>query len=147
MTQTASHATLGALVRERRTQLGLSMDQLAQLARVSRSSIHRLEHGHEIRPTPAKLARVLAVVGIDADGVLAALPDDEYRGDVLHWLERAEQATALAGEIESAARFTPDLVVIGTDGTTVMIEVKGGGPDAIAAVLKSAGYLVTRPDQ
>ena len=65
-------ARLGALVREQREALGMSMDQLAKQARVSRSSVHRLEHGSDIRPTPSKLGRMLQVVGLEADAARRA---------------------------------------------------------------------------
>jgi transcriptional regulator with XRE-family HTH domain len=76
---------LGALVRAKREALHLSMDELAVRARVSRSTIHRIEHSHDVRPTASKLARVLATVQIDPQEARAVIPwGAEYVGDVLH---------------------------------------------------------------
>jgi transcriptional regulator with XRE-family HTH domain len=88
------HELLGALVRERRERIGLSMDELARRARISRSSLHRLEHGERFRPQASNLARVLVEVGIGDDDVRSALPAGEYRDDVLIWIDRANQLAA-----------------------------------------------------
>lgn len=138
-------AQLGALVRDRRERLGLSMAELADRARLSRSSVHRVEHGSDIRPTPSKLARVLAVLSIDDEAVREVLPADEYRDDLLRWMAAAPAAESLADAAEAARLAAPDLVLIHPDGT--MAQVFGGEPhlDALADAVKRAGWMVTRP--
>ena len=136
MTQTS----LGHLIRERRQALNLTMDGLAERAHISRSSVHRIEHGHQQRATPRNLARVLSVVGIAAGEARANLPDDEYLSDVLR---------SLAGAGREGGRtrhgHESDLYVI-RDGTAVLMRPIGGGRvDAVADVLEAAGWLVTEP--
>jgi len=138
-------ARLGALVREQREALGMSMDQLAKQARVSRSSVHRLEHGSDIRPTPSKLGRMLQVVGLEADAVRAALEDSEYRDDVLTWMSRSDDSTTLVDELErSRPSTTPDLVALHPDGAVARIQ-GDDHLDEIGEMFKRAGWLVTRP--
>jgi transcriptional regulator with XRE-family HTH domain len=121
------------------------MDSLAQRARLSRSSVHRLEHGSDVRTTPSKLAQVLAVLGIDADAVRAVLPDDDYRHDVLVWLEQAPRTDDLVATLEAArGSGAPDLVAIHSDGTVARIQAEGR-TDELSEALKRAGWLVTRP--
>jgi transcriptional regulator with XRE-family HTH domain len=152
MTNTTT-APLGALVREKREGLHLSMDELAMRARVSRSSIHRIEHSHATRPTPAKLAQVLTVVDITPDEVRSVLDDDEYIGDVLHWMERSGAIDAVRRQLQPSGPMRPldeaskpDLIAIhGENGGMARI-YSNGHVDELSAVLRQAGWLVTRPD-
>jgi transcriptional regulator with XRE-family HTH domain len=153
----APHAVLGAIVRERREGLQLSMDELAQRARVGRSSVHRLEHGIRVTPTPSKLARILAVVGISDRELGELLPESEWRDEVSMWLARADRGDSdMAAYVEarrpaSSAATQPDLVGLHADGTIVTIEVKASPEarserlDDMTTALRAAGYLVTRP--
>lgn len=143
-TQTRAPGQLGALVRDRRQQLDLSMKDLADSARVSRSTVHRLEHGSEIRPMPSKLARILAAVGVDEDAIRATLPEDEYRHDLLRWMAAAPDAE-LTRTLEAARPQPPDLVAIHPDGTIARIAGGGDHLESIADALKHAGWMVTRP--
>lgn len=139
------------LVREKREGMRLSMDDLAARARVSRSTLHRIEHDHAIRPTAPKLAQILVVLEIDPEEIRAVLDDEHYVGDVLHWMERsAAFADAAAGLRPRAAMAaivgseeTPGLVAM-KDGN--MATINGDGLDELRDALKAAGWLVMRPD-
>jgi transcriptional regulator with XRE-family HTH domain len=146
-----SRTSLGMLVRERREGLRLSMDDLAGRARVSRSTLHRIEHDHEIRPTAPKLAQILTVLEITPDEVRVVLKDEHYLGDVLHWMERSSAFVDAAQGLRprpalahlAGANEAPDFVAI-KDGRTA--EVRGDGLDELKEILKDSGWLVMRPD-
>jgi transcriptional regulator with XRE-family HTH domain len=148
---TTAHAALGALVRERREGLHISMDDLAQRARVSRSTIHRIEHGHKIRPTPAKLAQVLTVVQVTPDEVRSVIDDDEYAGDVTHWMERTNAVDLMGDTLQARPHMQtlvrrPDLIVINQEtGEVAQVQAPEALAQALAAILEQSGYLVTQP--
>jgi transcriptional regulator with XRE-family HTH domain len=148
MANDTPRAVLGALVRKRREALHISMDELAMQAGVSRSTIHRIEHAHATRPMPAKLARVLNVIGVGPEELATVIDDDTYRGDIIHWLSRTEAVKNMGRTLRARPMFAslvnrPDFVVIDQE-TGEGIRVYGGG-DKIATVLEAAGYLVTQP--
>lgn len=148
---TAAHAALGALVRTRREGLHLSMDDLAQRARVSRSTIHRIEHGHAMQPTPAKLAAVLTVVQVTADEVRAAIEDEAYVGDVIHWMDRTDAIETMGQALQARPHMQPlarrpDLIVIDqATGEVAQVQAPEALAEKLAAMLEQAGYLVTSP--
>jgi transcriptional regulator with XRE-family HTH domain len=127
------------------------MDDLATRAGVSRSTLHRIEHDHGIRPTAPKLAQILSVLEIEPDDVRTVIDDEKYAGDVLHWMERSvncvspSRTTGRRQEMTSpnGVEDPPDLVAV-KDGRT--IAVGGTGIDELSAVLKAAGWLTCRPD-
>jgi transcriptional regulator with XRE-family HTH domain len=142
------HAALGALIRERRQELHLSMDELALRARVSRATVHRIEHGHVVVPTASKLARVISVVEITPDEVRGLLDDERYVNDILHWMTKVDAVDTMGRALRAQPHMQPlsslpDLVVIDNDSGEVA-RVFGGG-ERLAAVLEAAGYLVTSP--
>lgn len=146
---TTTRTSLGMLVRQKREGLRLSMDDLAEHARVSRSTLHRIEHDHKIRPTAPKLAQILTVLEIEPDEVRGYLPDERYLGDVIHWMERsaafvdASQSLRPRGAMAHLADGSPAFVAV-KDGQ--MAEVRGDGLDELKATLKASGWLVMRPD-
>lgn len=144
-----SRTSLATLVRERREGRHLSMDDLATRARVSRSTLHRIEHDYEIRPTAPKLAQILTVLEITPDEVRAVVLNDErYLGDVLHWMERSAafvDATQGLRPRQALARLTdaetPGLIVHKDEH---MAQISGTGLDELGAAIKAAGWIVTR---
>ena len=62
---------LGALLRQKRQEMGYSMTQLAEAAGVRDSTVLRIERGEFAAPRPDKLARFAALLGIDQAEVLA----------------------------------------------------------------------------
>lgn len=148
---TTAQTALGALVRERREGLHISMDDLAQRARVSRSTIHRIEHGHAVRPTPAKLAQVLTVVEVTPDEVRPLIPDEAYLGDVLHWMDRTDAVDLMGRALQARPHMQPlaqrpDLIVIDqTSGEVAQIQAPEPLAEKLAAMLERAGFLVTQP--
>ena len=148
---TKTPTTLGLLIRTRREQAHMSMDDLATRARVSRSTIHRIEHGHKTRSTAPKLAQVLVVLDIKPDELRPLIADERYLGDVLHWMEGS---TAFANSNhglraqDSMSALDPD---VASDGLVVfkngqMATVRGSGLDAVKATLKAAGWLIAHPE-
>ena len=144
-------APLGALVRERREALRMSMDELATRARISRSSLHRIEHDHPVRATPAKLSRVLTVVGVTPDEVTGVITDPEYAGDVIHWMSRSDALDQMDQALQPRPHMRPlaarpDLVVIDQQsGEVAQVSAPEAMAENLAAVLSAAGYLVTQP--
>jgi transcriptional regulator with XRE-family HTH domain len=136
------------LVRERREGMHLSMDDLASRARVSRSTLHRIEHDHETRPTAPKLAQILTVLEITPDETRVVLQDEKYLGDVLHWMERSSAFV----DVAQGLRPRPALAHLAGDETALVAikdgrttEIRGEGLDEITEGLKSLGWHVLRP--
>lgn len=96
------HSLLGIQVRERRERLHLTMEKLAERARISRSSLHRLEHGHPTTPTPANAARVLAAVEITAHEAEALVVQSDWRDDLLMWMRRNGHPYEVVGAAPNA---------------------------------------------
>lgn len=57
-------AELGRLIRERRSELGLSVRQLAEQAAMNFATLSRIEQGRFAAPGPDKLARIAKALGI-----------------------------------------------------------------------------------
>lgn len=72
MTTPQRTARLGHRIRDRRVELGLTQDQLAEISDVSQGAISRIEHGAS--PSLASLQRLRSAL---------ALPDSEW----LLWLD------------------------------------------------------------
>ena len=152
-------AELGALVRTRREERRLSMDQLARMAGIGRSTLFRFEVGKDTTTAPSRIAKVLVVLQIGADEVIPLVDDEELLTELLAWLDRASQVQELSSYVQAkrpafgSESGRPDLVAIHPDGTMLYIEVKAQGTDAdedrrgedLVRVLASIGYLVTRP--
>jgi transcriptional regulator with XRE-family HTH domain len=83
-----THARLASRLHALRTDRGLTLDQLAQRAGVSRSMISLIERG-ESSPTAAILDRLAAGLGV----TLASLFADEARVDASPVSRRADQTT------------------------------------------------------
>lgn len=74
---------LGALLRQRRMELGFSMTQLAQAAGVRDSTVLRIERGEFAAPRPDKLARFAGLLDISLADLYAKagyLVPDELPG-------------------------------------------------------------------
>lgn len=63
---------LGALVRKRRRDKGLTLGQLAKLIPMSASNLSRVELGSQGPPADESIERIAAALGIDADELLKA---------------------------------------------------------------------------
>ena len=72
--------TLGALLKQRREALGLSLRQLAKIVDVKDVTILRFERGDHAAPAPDKLARIAEAIGLSLADVYAladyAVPTD-----------------------------------------------------------------------
>lgn len=152
-------AELGALTRIRREDKSLSMDQLAKMAGIGRSTLFRFETGKPVQVAPGKIAKVLVVLGISAEEVISLVQDAEILDELLAWLDRASQVQTLQSYAQSKridlldpASNRPDYIAIHPEGTMLYIEVKDRAEtdpekrgDDLVRVLASAGYMVTRP--
>jgi DNA-binding XRE family transcriptional regulator len=137
--------TVGQLVRERREALKLTMDAVAHQAHVSRSTVHRVEHDHEQRTQPSKLARVLTVVGVTPEQLRPRVDDPEYTRDVARWMGRPARPRVRRSR-GTASADTPDLVALHPDDTYALVRVPSGRRlDELSAALETAGWLVTTP--
>jgi transcriptional regulator with XRE-family HTH domain len=71
---------IGKLIYERRTELGLSMTQLAKLAGINRTQVSRLEDGYSAVPYPDTLVRLAAALRVPSADLFAIagyqLPDE-----------------------------------------------------------------------
>ena len=63
---------LGALVRKRRRDKGLTLGQLAKLIPMSASNLSRVELGSQGPPADESIERIAAALDIDADELLKA---------------------------------------------------------------------------
>ncbi len=75
MDEGSDQGVLARAVRERRTELGLTQTDLADLAGASRRFVHALESG---KPT-LRLDKVLAVLGVVGLGLVVAPGDGRIR--------------------------------------------------------------------
>jgi transcriptional regulator with XRE-family HTH domain len=80
----------GPYIRARREVLGLSQNALARRARVSPSTIHRLEAGHR-RGRPPILYAVAAALQLPVDDLLDRAG---YLAEARYWRERRADAVS-----------------------------------------------------
>lgn len=151
------HTRLGALVRRRYKEQGLSMGALAERASVSRSTVHRIVNAEnvDITPEPPNIAQVLVALGIDEDEVRATIDDDDFRRQVLLWMGSEKANTmrdyARARSGMAISQSSADLVLISPAGVAgrIAFDVKGAQRDEairqVADVLGEAGWVVARP--
>jgi transcriptional regulator with XRE-family HTH domain len=73
-------ARLGALIRNRREELGLSTRQLAEQAGMNFATVARIEQGQFAAPGPDKLARIAEALGLNTADLFGladyTVPDD-----------------------------------------------------------------------
>ena len=142
----SEYEELGALIRTVRQDQGISMETLADRSNVSRSTIHRLEHGLDIRAQPHRLARIINALGISIANIENLLPtgDPQWRRQVIGWIGRLE-AGSVENYISSAGR-TFDLMAVRGEAVAI---IEARGPDdswkLVADDLTAAGWSVTRP--
>lgn len=158
MTSDASDATdatktsLGHLVRTKREKLHLSMEELSHRSGVSRSTLHRVEHDDDIRPTAPKLTQILTELKIEPEELRAFVEDEKYLADIEHWMERSAAFAAASGTLDArsadlqklASEAKPDLVAIKGEGVA-RIRHHGSGLEEITDALQAAGWDVMRP--
>src|SRR5215212_8488088 len=86
MAKPVSHLPLGALLRARRRELGISVRALSEQTGVAPSTISRIENGHFL-PTLETAMRLSKVIGLDLSVSLAGplttpaeitIPQDEH---------------------------------------------------------------------
>ena len=80
--------SIGTVLREQRTQLGLTVAQAASRGGVTRSYLSMVETGQRA-PNPEVLVRFTNTLGIPAEAWLPAFLEDEWRGQRLVSLGRA----------------------------------------------------------
>lgn len=157
-------ARLGAAVREKRENLGMSQVKAAELAGVGRTTLHRLELGPEARDEAARkrpyadtLAKVLATLRFTETEAREAISDALYADEVVRRMPRhapgdgvAEYARARRGTY--ARGSVPDLVLLHPDGSVAVVEFKSAAEDVIvdrldeiAKAMRDIGYMVTVP--
>lgn len=71
----ATQGTFGARIRERRTALGLTLEQLAQATDSSKSYVWELENKNPPRPSAEKMSAIAKALGVTVDWLLGT--DDQ----------------------------------------------------------------------
>lgn len=66
-------AELGRLLRQRRQQLGWTIEELARRTRVHKSTVHRLENGLFDAPSPMVLQRLARALDTDVEDYFALI--------------------------------------------------------------------------
>jgi transcriptional regulator with XRE-family HTH domain len=128
----------------------LSMEDLANSAGVSRSTLNRIEHDHKTRATAPKLAQFLVVLGIRPAEIRSVLKDAQYLGDVLHWMARSSAVADVKKGLQprqALAHLTGDVgdMVAMKDGHQVTFTATGaGGLDEVRDALRASGWRVMR---
>ncbi len=151
---------IGALVRKRRLEHGLTQPELGQIADMGRTTLHRIENEVGTQARPANLARVLRALNITRKEVTTFLGPDqaEYADYVISWMDRLERTQEmgdwLAGQQEESEReqdAAADVTLLHPDGTLMLVQVKSKGNDheaaleAIIECAKTAGMTAMRP--
>lgn len=145
---------IGRFLRQQREAAGISLSALALGARISRTTLRRLEQDVDIRTTPARVANVVRSLGLDLDDVSRYLPNDQWGAEVRRWLTSGDALDAVSNLAPQVpvAPDPPDLLALHDDGTTLMVTVKHAPQDDdeqhladLQRALKRLGYIVTRP--
>lgn len=69
--------TIGKRIREVRTRLGISLEDLGELAEMSWTSIGKIERGAQ-SPTVESLVRIATGLGVDPGSFLTGVTSDDY---------------------------------------------------------------------
>lgn len=149
MSRRAARARLdyGRAIETLRTSRGLSREELARLARISRSYLHEVERGLK-RPSADVLARVATALGVGSAALMqfveeiSAPPEDDrpaavqlsLRGRPLPLFEPGEAGSRDSGSPDRDALTVAELLVI----------ARRLSPSDRAALLALARHLLTR---
>jgi PTS system nitrogen regulatory IIA component len=87
----------GATLRLLRTTAGVSLRGLAAEIGVSPAYLSRVEHGHDLPPTPDRIRAIARALGVADESLLDLV--DELRPDSLAWLGRTPAGRRLAAEL------------------------------------------------
>ncbi|CAG9176517.1 helix-turn-helix transcriptional regulator [Cupriavidus pinatubonensis] len=129
-------STLGSSIRRKRTELGLSQQQLADMAQLSRQSLNGIEHG-TVNATLETLGRLLDVLGLS----LAISDPEQERKDRGAPPTRALWMAAKSANVSYAGELTPDEL----ERALATGEVPGEHRPQLAQVLDEAPLqLVTK---
>jgi transcriptional regulator with XRE-family HTH domain len=155
--ETNSNELLGQVIKDRRLAEKWTLEELANRARVSRSTAYRLETARGYAPTATRVARVLHALGLMVEDIDDVVPKDIRGKEIRAWLDSADKLDDVAQYIAAntpgkAMAEQPDLIAHHVDKQTVLaIEIRGSGVDEdlrrseLVASLKTIGYMVTSP--
>lgn len=102
----AAALKIGKRVREVRQHLGISLEDLGELAEVSWTSIGKIERGAQ-SPNVETLVRLATALGVDPGHLLADVTADDY-GQRLHRLTARDFINARAAREKLAAGSAAD---------------------------------------
>jgi len=95
-------ATFGTTIQRKRSELGLTQQQLADMAQLSRQSLNGIEHG-TVNATLDTLGRLLDVLGLSLD-----ISDPEQLRKARGAPTRALWMAAKSANVSYAGELTPD---------------------------------------
>lgn len=128
------HSMLGSLIRTKRELAGLTQQQLADQAGVSRESVNRVENATGAwAPKARKIAQILTVLEIGVPEITDTVDDPELYVELVSELDKLATAdfrsylTAQRSSVVQVPHHAPaaDLIMVSPNGTTCIVEVKG----------------------
>jgi transcriptional regulator with XRE-family HTH domain len=129
---------LGEAIKRDRMRLGMTQDDLARAAEISRRSIASLENGREASRTPPSLAKVAHVLGWPPERAAAILqgqeelegPRESVRGHGLVALYPSDRRLMdrlplrVAEELDSGSVIDTDVIELAEGGMRVVVVLK-----------------------
>jgi transcriptional regulator with XRE-family HTH domain len=154
---TKPHSNLGSLIRTKRELAGLTQQELADQAGVSRESINRVENATGTwTPRARKIAQVLLTLEIGVPEITDTVDDPELYVELVSELDKLAQADFRSyvtqqrtGAPVAGPAPIADLIVVSPSGATCIVEVKGNRrvkqqtAGDLAAALGEAGWIVS----
>ncbi|NKQ22484.1 helix-turn-helix domain-containing protein [Brevibacillus laterosporus] len=84
MAESLSFLTFGGLIKDKRTELGISLSELSRLSGISKGVLSKIETGKTKRPKLSTLKSLMEVLKFPYDEVIKYYVESEDRIDVLH---------------------------------------------------------------
>lgn len=155
-----SYSAVGAAIRNRRVELGLTINQLAERSNTSYPTVSRLERGTSTKVGSDKIAAILEALDFTLDEVEQVIDDERLRDRILRWmsarqLQHVREMSSYferTGPQQLSLSDTPTTaILISPNGQVCELRVKGGERvqkatvTQLGAVLEPAGWRVTVP--
>lgn len=154
MPEQAPYGRLGALIRRRYKERGLTIPQLVEQTGISQSTIHRIINATDVDivSKPENVASLSIAAGLTEDDVRDTVQNEDLRQSILR---RMDTAKAVGLRDYNRARMSgparADLIIISPDGVTGKVSFEATGETLqdvvlkLGDVLRDAGWIAALP--